>query len=56
VEAAQGWIRYAAQQEVKSFILKLKLPWRWQRHMYRITEGGDDNNNSHPVMTLDETE
>lgn len=56
VEAAQGWIRYAAQQEVKSFILKLKLPWRWQRHMYRITEGGDDNNNSHPVMTLDETD
>jgi len=49
VEAAQGWIRYAVQHAVKSFILKLMLPWQWRFDLDR-----DDNDIEHPVMTLDE--
>lgn len=58
VDAAQGWIRYAAQQEVKSLVLKLKLPWRWMWQMNRKKTGGgggdDDNNIGYPVLTLDD--
>jgi hypothetical protein len=48
VEAAQGWIRYAVQHAVKSFILKLMLPWQWRFDLDRH----DDI--EHPVVTLDE--
>jgi hypothetical protein len=42
-QAAQGWIRYAVQHEVKSLVLKLELPWY------------DANKNmEHPVMAIDE--
>jgi len=47
-QAAQGWIRYAVQHEVKSLILKLELrPWIYED---RLAQGGDE----HPVMAIDE--
>ncbi|XP_066347922.1 putative FBD-associated F-box protein At5g56400 [Miscanthus floridulus] len=46
-QAAQGWIRYAVQHEVKSLILKLELPWIYED---RLAQGGHE----HPVMAIDE--
>ncbi|RLM75272.1 hypothetical protein C2845_PM15G22130 [Panicum miliaceum] len=45
IEAAQGWIHYAMQHEVKSLTFKLNLPW---------LDDDDDNRYTNAAMTLDE--
>ncbi|XP_021319324.1 putative FBD-associated F-box protein At5g56400 [Sorghum bicolor] len=41
LRAAQGWIRYAVQHEVKSLALNLYLPWRYVDH--RLPKEEDDD-------------